>query len=535
MKLDRVQQAETSTNRIHKLTMPEATAKERLANQYPHISIVEWGGKSTAQSIFADSVYGIFTAKFSNVITGNKIHPDRTRAEYKLRKNHKRMTIEEAKKRLEALPAKIELLIWGGSASAKSTFTVNDEKKITTLLRLCKEKFFTSEDRKALSKAKWEDAQYREKTLAGLRGSDWQKTQAKRKVSMLAKYQVEHALQNSASLEKAQQATKARFGATSYAQSVEGRARLKQISIETGRTKIYNGKSMQDIAKQLGKAYTTVQAQIKRYGYEHFDKVRTRGTLNMVESLLLSKFIQQGWDTEQQKKIGKYFADFVINKVIIEVDGLFWHSDHILKDKTHGVRRKQFLESQGYKVLIFREDEVRKKTEVVLSVISHNIGKTSNQAYARKTTMAELGTKEAGKLFDNWHLMGSGAGKCLTLVYKGEVVSAIRYKKKGNGLEISRFVCRPNWSVIGGFSKLIKEIQTREPGKNILTFIDQRYGAGTYLKSLGFNKLPTHQSFKWTNGSKCWHRLAFPGSSGYDKGLAKLWDYGQTPWMLNSA
>lgn len=61
------------------------------------------------------------------------------------------------------------------------------------------------------------------------------------------------------------------------------------------------------------------------------------------------------------------------------------------------------------------------------------------------------------------------------------------------------------------------------PNLDILTFIDQRYGK--YLKDLGFIEQPT-------NGKKCFHRLHFKGNSGYKEGLAKIWDCGQTPWML---
>lgn len=529
-----LRKAANKTLRNSKLTLPKSKAAARLSSKKPHLSIITWGGASTAKSTFKDLEYGLFTAKFSDVITGHRIHPNRKKVEFKSKRSTK-VTEEEARARIAQIPYKIELIDWGGSATASSKFLVNEKILIISLTRLCKKTTFSVEEKKALSTHNWKDPIYKEKTIKGIQAVDWKPVQEKRKQTMLRKYNVEHALQNTESLNKAKQTTKSKYGEVSYSQSSEGREHLRKIALETGRTHIYNGNSMQEIAEKLGKAYSTIQAQIKYYGFEHFDKVKTRGTLNLVEAAFKEQLTHQGWSFLTQKKIGRYFVDFTIdNKVIVEVDGLFWHSDRILKDKTYSVKRKAFLENEGYKVLIFREDEVQNQTQIVLSIIAHNLKNSSNRIYARKTQVEDIKTANAATLFKSWHLMGSGAGRSLGLLYQGEIVAAIRYKKRKEGLEISRFACKPCWSVIGGFSKLIQAIQTRNPKKSILTFIDRRYGTGTYLKSLGFQKLPTYQSFKWTNGKRCWHRLSFRSSSGYAKGLAKLWDYGQTPWILNS-
>jgi very-short-patch-repair endonuclease len=68
----------------------------------------------------------------------------------------------------------------------------------------------------------------------------------------------------------------------------------------------------------------------------------------------------------RQQPIGKYIADFVCldKKLIVEVDG-GQHGEQVAYDDG----RTAWLESQGYRVLRFWNNEVLQDTEVVLEVI----------------------------------------------------------------------------------------------------------------------------------------------------------------------
>jgi hypothetical protein len=50
---------------------------------------------------------------------------------------------------------------------------------------------------------------------------------------------------------------------------------------------------------------------------------------------------------------------------------------------------------------------------------------------------------------------------------------------------------------------------------------------------LGFNYVHIYPSFRWTDGFQTFHRLKFPGNSGYDKDLFKIYDCGQAKYLLN--
>ncbi|MEW6109825.1 MAG: endonuclease domain-containing protein [Nitrospirota bacterium] len=75
-----------------------------------------------------------------------------------------------------------------------------------------------------------------------------------------------------------------------------------------------------------------------------------------------------GLKFKRQQPIGDYIVDFVCfeRKIIIELDG-GQHSqpEHMKRDK----ERNRWLESQGYEILRFWDNEVLKNTRGVLEVI----------------------------------------------------------------------------------------------------------------------------------------------------------------------
>ncbi len=73
---------------------------------------------------------------------------------------------------------------------------------------------------------------------------------------------------------------------------------------------------------------------------------------------------------KRQVPIGNYIIDFVClyKKLIIELDG----GQHA-KAHSYDEKRTVFLESQGYKLLRFWNNEVLTETETVLDVIYHEL------------------------------------------------------------------------------------------------------------------------------------------------------------------
>ncbi|MGL3212886.1 endonuclease domain-containing protein [Bradyrhizobium sp. BR 1433] len=96
-----------------------------------------------------------------------------------------------------------------------------------------------------------------------------------------------------------------------------------------------------------------------------------RRTMTRAETLLwrhLKADRLAGLNFRRQAPIGSYIADFVAHacKLVVEVDGASHDFDERIR---HDERRDAWLESRGYRILRFTNDEVLKNLEgVVLSI-----------------------------------------------------------------------------------------------------------------------------------------------------------------------
>ena len=80
-----------------------------------------------------------------------------------------------------------------------------------------------------------------------------------------------------------------------------------------------------------------------------------------------------GWHWRKQVPLGPYFADFASHsaKLIIELDG----GQHAAKTD-HDAERSRFLESEGYRVIRFWNNEVLSNTDGVLQRIAGYLSQT---------------------------------------------------------------------------------------------------------------------------------------------------------------
>tara|TARA_Y100000310_G_C20648224_1_gene797865 strand:- start:85 stop:1953 length:1869 start_codon:yes stop_codon:yes gene_type:complete len=251
-----------------------------------------------------------------------------------------------------------------------------------------------------------------------------------------------------------------------------------------------------------------------------------------IEATVESWIKSLGIDYEFNSFVSGVRPDFVIPSamVAIECDGLYWHSE-LKRDKNYHINKRDTLEKAGYRHLAFRKDEIISKPEVCQSIISNALG-LSRKVYARKCSHST----SLPLFFEENHLMGKGSGRVYSLDYEGHTVAAIQVKwVPGTGkrvLDISRFCTSKGISVVGGWSRLVKRVIEKEKPDKIQTFIDRRYGTGSHLPMQGWSFVREGVSFGWTDFTSVFHRLRYPGKTGYEHGLVKIWDCGQAKWEL---
>lgn len=317
--------------------------------------------------------------------------------------------------------------------------------------------------------------------------------------------------------------------------------------ISSQKEKPINGKSRKEISEMLGLAYSTVCGQADEISEIDFSNLpedfsffrRCSNIERALERVLTEKKLK----FVRSRKIFDNVdirPDFFLEdfNLAIECDGLYWHSEAIdrCSNKNFHFNRAKEIEKNGFRLLAFRSNEIIEKPDIVKSMIYNACG-LSEKIGARKLSLIknEKSTKYS-KFFEDNHLMGPGIGRFYGLEDKNKEILfgclfKARNKKKGEW-EISRLCTKSGYSVQGGLSRVLYHFSKDYSPNRIVSFLDKRYGKGESLKVLRFKKKTSNPSFMWTDFKSCFHRMRYPGNSGYNHNLVKIWDYGQERWEL---
>lgn len=306
-----------------------------------------------------------------------------------------------------------------------------------------------------------------------------------------------------------------------------------------------SGEPIVDYANRFSKNITTCRRIYASHGIEALknwvekDERPPRTTLELYfQELSGLSFFGSRLDFNGQHR----YPDFKLNDTTyIDVDGLYWHCEPNLSDKKHHFIKRLDYENAGLFLLQLREDEIKFKPDIIRNIINIYKGTTSS-IYARKCSIKRLEWRKARSFFEQTHIQGSGTtAKSLALVYNNELVQILsyRWKKKKEILEIARFSTRLNTRVVGGFSKLLKEIIRIENPPTIHSFCDLRYSQGKVYECNGFVKVKEEIGWCWTDYNNTFNRLKCKAGQGLSErrqaekmGWVKLYDAGQRLYKL---
>ena len=257
------------------------------------------------------------------------------------------------------------------------------------------------------------------------------------------------------------------------------------------------------------------------------------------------------------KEIDIYIPD---NKLGIEFDGLYWHSDLFL-DKNYHLNKTELCEKAGIQLLHIFENEWIYKKNIVKSIIKSKLGFFNKRIYARKCKIKELNTKQAIDFLNKNHIQGAINSKYkIGLFYDNELISIMTFGKKRIALgnkensddkyEMLRFCNKLDTQVIGGASKLLNYFIKKYKPQSIISYANRRYSNGNLYNKLGFefigNTIPNYWYFK-SHEYILYHRFKFRKDilikNGYDLnkneaqimaelGYYKIYDCGQMKFEL---
>lgn len=190
------------------------------------------------------------------------------------------------------------------------------------------------------------------------------------------------------------------------------------------------------------------------------------------------------------QEIDIYLPDY---NLAIEINGLYWHSELNGKDKNYHLNKTIECQKKGIQLIHIFEDEWLNKKETVKSIIKTKLGIMENKVYARKCVVKELENKHCKDFLDKNHLQGYVSAKInIGLYYEDDLVCLLslgkpRFNKKYDW-EILRWANKLNFSIVGGFSKLLKHFRKNYKG-SIITYSDRRFFDGKIYKKNGFKAI----------------------------------------------
>jgi len=280
----------------------------------------------------------------------------------------------------------------------------------------------------------------------------------------------------------------------------------------------------------------------------------------------ISKFVESlGLDLIKNDRLildGKEIDILIKDKnVAIEFNGLYWHSE-LYKDKNYHIDKKLNSIKKGINLIHIWEDDWLYKEDIVKSRLINTLGLNNTKIYARKCIIKVISSKESSIFLDMNHLQGSIKSSFnIGLFYNDELVSIMTFGKFRRCLgtnsingkwELYRFCNKLNTSVIGSFSKLLKNFENSNNPDELITYINRDWSTGdnVYVKN-NFKFVSNTPINYWYFNSKevkRKHRFNFRKDKlvreGYDKiltekeimynrGFNVIWDCGSIKYSKN--
>jgi hypothetical protein len=364
--------------------------------------------------------------------------------------------------------------------------------------------------------------------------SGWIKSEEfaqKRKESMLEKYGVEHPIQSPEIAQKIKNTNISKYGCENPMMNTS----IKEVSIENSvKTKIEDGSILRADGCKID-TFTTINNISKNKFYKECEKtdfntaIRKFKKLTSIEKKIVDFLDSKSINYQLGFNIANFWPDIKIGNLLVECDGIFWHSDEYLHSNYHFNKKKVYTKF-SFESLFFRSDEIIHKFDIVKSILLKRLSMIKE---LESNDLRPIDFDTAFDFMKDNHLAGSSGTTSFSygIFQDNNLLSAIQFKKNNSddNYRVSRYCDHKDFIIKDSFSLFINRFISDIKFKSLIRYVDLRYEKMNDSNFLEVGCLP---SFKWTDGSKTYHRMRFPGNSGYDHGLAKIFDCGQAKYVL---
>ena len=323
------------------------------------------------------------------------------------------------------------------------------------------------------------------------------------KQTNLDKYGTEYIVQSEHFKEKSKETMIDRYGADNPMKIEQFREKARNTNIER-----YGAPTIRSAGSTL--LEKAKQQCMEKYGVPYYcmtEKCRenAKQVISKKNKQLRQMLEDVGVQSEYEYNVGWYSYDLHIldTKLLIDINPSFTHSitpgisNFKPKHKEYHYSRYKNAIVNGYELIqIWDWDNMEKLVQNLLPRIP--VG-------ARSCELKELSASEASKFCNNYHYQGSvkGVKYAYGLAYSGELIQVMSFGKprynKNYDYELLRLCTKPQFSVSGGASKLLKHFESLIKPKSLISYCDISKFSGKVYSSLGFIEQGYSLSKHWYN------------------------------------
>lgn len=219
---------------------------------------------------------------------------------------------------------------------------------------------------------------------------------------------------------------------------------------------------------------------------KHITSQAEKDLLAYIKSLYTGQIIENNKSLVKPYELDIYLPE---KRLAFEFNGTYWHSDKF-KNKLYHQKKSILCNRQHVRLIHIFEHEWMFNQEKIKSLIKSALGIFDVRLYARKCEVKPITHFEYKEFLELHHLQGSvNSSIRYGLFYKDELVSVIGFGKsrfKKGETELHRYCVKAGYQIIGGFSKLIKDVCKLENIKEFISFVDLAHFNGRGYKKVGF-------------------------------------------------
>lgn len=254
-----------------------------------------------------------------------------------------------------------------------------------------------------------------------------------------------------------------------------------------------------------------------------------------------------GTRSELEFRLGPFIYDIVIpeKQILVEFNGLFWHSREGSKDRD--VKKRNFGIQSGYRVISIFEDEWTFRREAMEGILQNLVGGKPTPIRGSKVRVERIDAKMADPFLERFHYIGkSKSAVNYGAFHQNELVCVASFSKprrqSSHEWELTRMASDPKFRVHGIWSKILKMFTQEFSPNSIVSFSDNRLFSGSVYSRIGFTRDgDVSPDYYWFKNKRRHNKSGLRKPEGTlqtetelreSQGYRKIWDFGKTRWVM---